>query len=251
MRVSTAYFAGVGTVAVAIGAGLGGGLLLGDIMSPQQPKHPSSEVTRLEQRGTPQPIPAMAGASQPVPYMAGTQAANTGTEQAASPQQPQQAPPQQAQPTEPQVQQASTKAAEPPKPQQSERSTAAQPAATQSAKADEPTARAAPEDSYAKARDTDLKREDRRAEDKRKSERRKWADKRKWRERQGDDLDSVEASVRETTEARPFFGREQRVESREQRYGKRVLAELPLGGEQRIERRGPGFGRGGFNLFDD
>jgi hypothetical protein len=230
MRVSTAYFAGVGTVAVAIAAGLGGGLLLGDIMSPQQPKHPSSEVTRLEQRAAPQPIPAMAGASQPVPYTAAPQATNTVGEQAASPPQSQPAPPQQAQQAQPQVQQASTKPAEPPKPQQAERSTPAQPAPVQSAKVDEqPAAHGTPEDSYARARDADLKRDARRAEDKRKAERRQqWTDKRKWRERQGDDLDSVEASVRETTEARSFFGR-----------------------EPRYERREPGFGRGGFNLFDD
>ena len=50
MRVTTAFFAGIGTVVVAIAAGLGGGLLLGDIMSPQQPKHPGSEMTRLERR---------------------------------------------------------------------------------------------------------------------------------------------------------------------------------------------------------
>ena len=67
MRVATAYFVGAGTVVVAIAAGLGGGLLLGNIMSPQQPKYPSSEVTRLEQRASQQPIQAMNGASQPVP----------------------------------------------------------------------------------------------------------------------------------------------------------------------------------------
>ena len=78
MRAATAYFAGVGTVAVAIVAGLGGGLLLGDIMSPRQPKHPSSEVARLEQqRSASQPIPAMNVASQPVPYVGATQIANT------------------------------------------------------------------------------------------------------------------------------------------------------------------------------
>ena len=65
MRVSTAYFIGAGTVVVAIAAGLGGGLLLGNIMSPQQPKYPSSEVTRLEQRASQQPIQAMNGATQP------------------------------------------------------------------------------------------------------------------------------------------------------------------------------------------
>src|SRR5262245_65500703 len=103
MRVATAFFAGVGTVVVAIGAGLGGGLLLGDIMSPQQPKHPSSEVTRLEQRNSPQPITAMNGASQPVPYTAAPQVAATVGEASAQPQQQQQQP-QQAQP---QLQQAS------------------------------------------------------------------------------------------------------------------------------------------------
>jgi hypothetical protein len=226
MRVSTAYFVGAGTVVVAIAAGLGGGLLLGNIMSPQQPKHPSSEVTRLEQRAAPQPIPAMAGASQPVPYIApptaAPQIANTVAEQAS--QQPQQAAPQQAQP---QVQEASTKSAEPPKPQP-ERSAAVQPAAAQPPANAQQTA--APEDSYAKARDADLKREARRAEDKRKAERRQqWADKRRGRERQSDDLDSVEASVREATEARPVFSR-----------------------EQRYERREPGFfGMGRINLFDD
>src|SRR5438105_15546706 len=104
MRAMTAFFAGVGTVAVAIAAGLGGGLLLGNIMSPQQPKHPGSEVTRLEQRASPQPIPAMNGEPQPVPYMASTQAAATVAAPTAQPQQ-QPAQPQQPQP---QVQQAST-----------------------------------------------------------------------------------------------------------------------------------------------
>ncbi|TKW78810.1 MAG: hypothetical protein DI543_08500 [Bradyrhizobium icense] len=98
MRVSTAYFAGAGTVVVAIAAGLGGGLLLGDIMSPQQPKHPSSEVTRLEQRAAPQPIPAMAGTSQPSPSTAATQIANKTGEQAAPPRETQPSPRQQAQP---------------------------------------------------------------------------------------------------------------------------------------------------------
>lgn len=224
MRVSTAFFAGAGTVVVAIGAGLGGGLLLGNIISPQQPKHPSSEVARLEQRAAPQPIPAMNGSSQPGPYMAtAQQAATTVGEQAA--------PVQQAQ-----VQQASTKSAEPPKPPP-ERSPAAQSTISAAPPSANVEPHAAPEDSYAKdsyakAREADLRREARKAEDKRKAERRQqWADRRKWRARQGDDLDSVEASVRETTDARPmFFGRER---------------------ESRYDRRESSFGRGGFNVFDD
>jgi outer membrane biosynthesis protein TonB len=253
MRAATAYFAGVGTVAVAVAAGLGGGLLLGDIMSPQQPKHPSSEVTRLEQRNSPQPIPAMNGASQPVPYTATNQIANTVGEAQAQPQQqaqpqpsqqpqppqsqPQQAQPQpaQQQPAQPQVQQASTKPAEPKAEKKVEQSRPAQATA-----AAPPSASAAPEDSLAKARDADLKRDDRRAEDKRKWERRKWSDKRKWRQRGNDDLEDVEASVRDDTERRAsgrdsFFGRDERRFDR---------------GEQRpMFSREPGFGRG-FSLFD-
>jgi hypothetical protein len=53
MRSATAYFAGAGTVIAAITAGLGGGLLISNIVSPQQPKQGSSEVTRLERRMSP------------------------------------------------------------------------------------------------------------------------------------------------------------------------------------------------------
>lgn len=206
MRVATAYFVGVGTVVVAIAAGLGGGLLLGNIMSPQQPKYPSSEVTRLEQRASQQPIQAMNGASQPVP--------NRPAPQAAAPpsQAPQQAQPQPQQ-AQPQAQQASTQPAEPKQQAETTATAAPQPAAAPQASAtSEQTAtreRAAPEDAYARARDADLKRDARRAEEsRRKAERRQqWAERRK--PRKGDDLDDVEASVRQTTEPRSFFGREE------------------------------------------
>lgn len=49
MRTSTAYFAGVGTVAVAIAAGLGGGLLFANIVAPHEPKY-AAEPTKLDQR---------------------------------------------------------------------------------------------------------------------------------------------------------------------------------------------------------
>jgi type IV secretory pathway VirB10-like protein len=206
MRTSTAFFAGIGTVIVAIGAGLGGGLLLGDIMSPQQPKHPSSEVTRLEQRGSQAPITATNSAPQPVPYVASSQVAAAVAEPA--PQQKQTEAPPQPQPQQP-PQQTAAKPAEEAKPA---------PAVVQPAMAaDQPAARerAAPEDSLTKARDTDIKRETRRADDRRKAERRQqWAEKRKWRQRDGDDLRDVEASVRQATEPRPFFG--------EPRFGSRI-----------------------------
>jgi hypothetical protein len=235
MRVATAFFAGVGTVAVAIGAGLGGGLLLGDIMSPQQPKHQSSEVTRLEQRSSPQPIPAMNGASQPVPYMAAPQVAATVGEASAQPQQQ----PQQAQP---QVQHASTQSESKPQPERNAPAQSAVTAAPPAANAEPSAARAAPDDSFAKAREADVKRDGRRADDRRKADRRQWderrqqwVDKRKGRQRGDDDLGDVEASVREATEPRSFFGREQRYERREPSF----------------ESRGPSFGSGRFNLFDN
>jgi hypothetical protein len=236
MRAATAFFAGVGTVAVAIGAGLGGGLLLGDIMSPQQPKYPSSEVTRLEQRASQQPIQTANGPTQPVPHMTATQIANTVAEQPAPPQRPQPVPPQQQ--AQPQAQQAATQPAEPPK--QPERSTPPQPvnAAAQPSPADRPSARAASEDSFAKSREADMKNnEARRAEDRRKAERRQqWADKRKWRQRQDNELGDVEASVREATEARSFGRGEMRPDRSEPRQ---------------LFGREPSFGTGRMTLFDD
>jgi len=163
MRSAMAYFAGAGTVIVAIGAGLGGGMLISNIVSPQQPKQGSSELTRLERRMSPEPIQDMNGSSQPVPYLAGSQVSATVAEasaQAASPQpppQPQAQPQTAAQPVE-------TKQPAQPSPP------AAQPVTT----AEQPAARERPaaDDSFAKARDADPRRDARRAEEKRKSERR-------------------------------------------------------------------------------
>ena len=168
MRVATAYFVGAGTVVVAIAAGLGGGLLLGNIMSPQQPKYPSSEVTRLEQRASQQPIQAMNGASQPVPNLPAPQAAATVAApppraEAQPAQQPQQ---QAAQPAE--AKQTAETKSEP-------RADKAAPATVQPAAAAKPAPTRARRAGrrLPKARDADLKRDARRAEEsRRKAERR-------------------------------------------------------------------------------
>ena len=55
MRTSTAYFAGVGTVVVAIAAGLGGGVILANVMNPN-PSH--QQMSRLDQHTSPQPSAA-------------------------------------------------------------------------------------------------------------------------------------------------------------------------------------------------
>lgn len=199
MRATSAYFAGAATVIAAIAAGLGGGLVLGDIMSPQQPKHPGSEMTRLEQRMSPQPIQASNAAAQTAASSAAPQAATAVAEPQAQP--PQQARETQPRQEQPQVQQASTRPAAP-----ATQLAAPQPVTTEQAAARE---RPAPENSFAKARDDELKRAAHRAEDRRKSERRQQeAEKRKQRQRQNDDLNEVEASVREATEWRPLFGRD-------------------------------------------
>jgi hypothetical protein len=69
MRSSMAYFAGAGTVAIAVAAGLGGGLVIANIMSPHAPKQ---ELSKLERHATPEPSPSTRDPLVPVPYMAAT-----------------------------------------------------------------------------------------------------------------------------------------------------------------------------------
>ena len=69
MRTSTAYFAGAGTVVAAIVAGVSGGLLMGDVISPKSVKQ-GTELTRLERRMSPEPVAASVAPSEPVPYLA-------------------------------------------------------------------------------------------------------------------------------------------------------------------------------------
>src|ERR1700676_4570165 len=83
MRASTAYFAGAGTVIAAIVGGLGGGLLIADIVSPKSPKQ-GIETTRLE-RHMASPIPAAAKPLEAVPYLSAPQLPAPGTAVAAGP----------------------------------------------------------------------------------------------------------------------------------------------------------------------
>jgi hypothetical protein len=71
MRTSTAFFTGAGTVAIAVAAGLGGGLMIAEGM---HPKTPAMESTKLERSAPDAPAPSPAGTS----YLAATQAAATG-----------------------------------------------------------------------------------------------------------------------------------------------------------------------------
>jgi len=191
MRISMAFFAGVGTVVVAIGAGLGGGLLIGNIMSPPSPRQ-GAELTKLERRMSSEPIPAANTPAEPLPYLAATRTLQAQPQiEAANPApaadttaKPQEAPPSQ-----------------PP-------DTAAKVAPQEQA--------AAPQDAFAKARDADLKR----AAEKRKAERRQqqWADQRRYQLRRDDEPRDVERNakdernVREEPEPRQFIERPVRLE---------------------------------------
>src|SRR6202521_2596595 len=86
MHASMAYFAGAGTVLAAIVGGVGGGLLIADIVSPKTPKQ---ELSRLERHVAQQPIPAATTPSEPVPYLSAPQPSAPGTTVAAAPEQPQ------------------------------------------------------------------------------------------------------------------------------------------------------------------
>ncbi len=87
MRMSTAYFAGVGTVIVAVGAGLGGGYLAANITSP-----PTQAVSKLERRMSAEPITVSTAPAEPVPHVAATTkpAAAPAQEQTQQPQTQQQ-----------------------------------------------------------------------------------------------------------------------------------------------------------------
>src|SRR5258705_4857281 len=83
MRISTAYFAGVGTVIAAVAAGLGGGYLAANITNP-----PLQTVSKLERRMSAEPIHVSTAPAEPVPHVAAT--TNTASAPAQEQPQPQQ-----------------------------------------------------------------------------------------------------------------------------------------------------------------
>jgi len=157
MRASTAFFAGIGTVGLAITGGLGGGLMIGNMMNPSPPKH-AAEAAQTERPTSPQPRAAASG----LPYVAGTLAFTDPALNGKAPPTDQKADGSKASSPPPVATVASGEQAPKPPPH---------PAAglpTQEAQ-QAPSAKqaSAPEDAYAKAHDTDLKR----AVDKRRAER--------------------------------------------------------------------------------
>jgi hypothetical protein len=193
MRTSMAYFAGAGTVIVAIVAGLGGGLVIANMVNPQPPKQ-GIETSVMERRKAAEPpVAVKVGPSEPVQYLV---APALPAPAAAAPVAPPQTEAVNASPpvAPPAAVTAAAPAAQP--------ATAAAERATPAAQ--EPR-RASSADTIAKAQEADIKRdaEAKRLMEKRKTERERrqqWADKRRVQPRQEQDLRDVEDEVREVTE---------------------------------------------------
>jgi hypothetical protein len=189
-----AYFAGAGTVIAAIAGGVGGGLLIADMVSPKSPKQ-GVELTRMERRTSPAPIPAANAPSEPVQYLAASQPPPSGAA---------------AEPVPARAQtQADNSASKPPQPADA---AAAPPPAAQAPQPAAPAAQpvaheqtAAADDAVARTRDTDA----RRAMEKRRADRHQhWADRRRHQPRQEQEWQAVDEKVREEVEPRQEFAPE-------------------------------------------
>jgi len=195
MRMSTAYFAGVGTVIVAVGAGLGGGYLAANITSP-----PTQAVSKLERRMSAEPITVSTAPAEPVPRVVATNPAFAPAQE-----QPQSQPQPQTEAVAPAVNTA------PAEEKTANNVAAAQPVQSSpqpskpAEQADEKNA--APRDAVARARDADIKRAD--AEKRRAERRQQWADKRRLKQPREQELEAVEERVREVTEPRRIRVREE------------------------------------------
>jgi hypothetical protein len=212
MRASTAYFVGAGTIVAAIAIGLGGGIVAGNIMNPVAPKH-GPDTGKMAQRAEAATAPAQSNApSERVQYLAGSQAFGTMT--TAPAQVRGDAKPE----TKPDDTQATQANAAPPAPQPSQ-AAAVEPAKpappSQAAKPVEQQASTepppSPDNAYAKARDSDVKRA---ASERRRMDRReRWSERHRYDSRDPRDMrdrtdwDDVARNIREDSHARDYAGR--------------------------------------------
>jgi hypothetical protein len=214
MRASTAYFVGAGTIIAAIAIGLGGGIVAGNIMNPVAPKQ-GPDTSKMAQRTEAAATPATTNApSERVQYLTGSQAFGTmvaAPAEAKSEAAKSEAAKSEAARPDTQITQAN---AEPPAPQPSQAAAVEPPKpaplpAPQVAKHAEQQAStepsSSPDNAYAKARDSDVKRA---ASERRRTERReRWAERRHYdsREPRGmrdrTDWDDIARNVREDSEA--------------------------------------------------
>lgn len=206
MRASTAYFVGAGSIVAAMAIGLGGGIVAGNIMHPIAPKQ-GADTSKMEWRAD----TAAAGTtpSERVQYLTGSQ--SFGAMIAAPAQAQGEAKPDSgstqanAEPAAPPPPQ--TAAVEPRKPAPSSPPQATKPA-EQQASTEPPSS---PDNAYAKARDSDVKRA---ASARRRAERHeRWAERRRYDQRDArgardqTNWDDVARNVREDSDARDYASR--------------------------------------------
>jgi hypothetical protein len=206
MRASTAYFVGAGSIVAAIAIGLGGGIVAGNIMHPIAPKQ-GPDRSKMAQRAESAvaPTTTTTAPSERVQYLTGSQ--TFGGVIAAPAQAQDQAKPDvqtaqaNAEPSAPPAPQ-TTAAVEPPKPDPTSPPQMAKPAEQQAST--EPSS--TPDNAYAKARDSDVKRA---ASERRRTERReRWTERRHYDARDARGVrdqtnwDDVARNVREDSYAR-------------------------------------------------
>ncbi|MDE5462729.1 MULTISPECIES: hypothetical protein [unclassified Bradyrhizobium] len=214
MRASTAYFVGAGTIVAAIAIGLGGGIVAGNIMNPVSPKQ-GPDTSKIAQRADAKPATTNAP-SESLQYLTGSQAFGA---MVAAPAQAETKPEAKSEAVKPDtqatqanaeqtVQQPSQAAAvEPPKPAPASPPQVAKPAERQAST--EPSS--TPDNAYAKARDSDVKRA---TSERRRTERReRWAERRHYDSREPHgmrdrtDWDDVARNIREDSDARDVASR--------------------------------------------
>ncbi|PSO21014.1 hypothetical protein [Bradyrhizobium sp. MOS003] len=217
MRASTAYFVGAGTIVAAIAIGLGGGIVAGNIMNPVASKQ-GPDTSKMAQRAESGGAVTQASVpSERVNYLTGSQAFGA---MIAAPAQAEAKPDADTQPAQakagpPAPPPSQAAAVEPPKEQLKEPSKPAIASSSYVAKSAEQQAStepaASPENAYAKARDSDVKRA---ASERRRMERReRWAERRHYdtREQRGQrdrtDWDDVARNIRADSDSRDYAGR--------------------------------------------
>jgi len=214
MRASTAYFVGAGTIVAAIAIGLGGGIVAGNIMNPVSPKQ-GPDTSKMAQRADAKPATTNAP-SERLQYLTGSQAfgamvAAPAQAEAKSEEKSEAAKPDtqttQANTAPPAQQPSQAAAVEPPKPAPASPPQVAKPAAQQASTEPSPS----PDNAYAKARDSDVKRA---TSERRRTERReRWAERRYYESREPrgmrdrTDWDDVARNIREDSDARDVSSR--------------------------------------------
>jgi hypothetical protein len=214
MRASTAYFVGAGTIVAAIAIGLGGGIVAGNIMNPVSPKQ-GPDTSKMAQRADAKPATTNAP-SERLQYLTGSQAfgamvAAPAQAEAKSEEKSEAAKPDtqttQANAAPPAQQPSQAAAVQPPKPAPASPPQVAKPAAQQASTEPSPS----PDNAYAKARDSDVKRA---TSERRRTERReRWAERRYYESREPrgmrdrTDWDDVARNIREDSDARDVSSR--------------------------------------------